>query len=310
MKIDRTTILTGPALVTYGGQSFWSAGDVTLKPVTTRTDINTAAFGKVDSRLQDKKIEVSFEPSGRFTAGLLGVLFPYAAMNIGTSIYGATDSELVVHSRAGTKITLPNAALTQLPNLRLGVGKTINGQVTFTGLLANDTAPETSGAYYVVAPAAYPGDTGFNVADIKTLAYDAAWGTETPWDSFATQEGWDISFNLQLAPQMVDGLGTVDMTLQELSVEATAIPVGPSEAQALAAMQQDQAMGSSTATSDKLIISGAGVYFSLANAGMTEAELGYGSQRKRLGQCKWMATRSVTAGLPDPLYYIGTSAPA
>lgn len=308
-SIDRTTIITGPALVTYGGQSFWSKGDITLKPIVGKFPVTVAAFGEVDGRINDKKVEVSFEPSGRFTAALLAVLYPYAALNIGASVYGAVDKPLVIWSRAGKKLTVPNAAITKLPNARFGVGATINGSITFTGLLKNSTAPETAGAYWLVETAAYPGDTGFTTADILTKAYASAWGAAAPWNSFLTEKGWDVSFNLSLAPQMVDGLGTVDMTLQELKVEATAIPVGPNETQVLAKMQEDQVMGSSYATADSLVISATGVYFSLDNAGLTEADLGWGAQRKRIGQCKWMATRTVTGGVPDPLYFIGTAAP-
>jgi len=308
-SIDRTTIITGPALVTFGGQSFWSKGDVTLKPIVDKFAVTTAAFGEVDGRINDKRVEVSFEPEGRFTSGLLAVLFPYAALNIGASIYGANDRALVIHSRAGTKITVPNASITKLPNLRFGVGQTITGSVTFTGLLKKSTAPEAAGAYWAVASEAYPGDTGFATSDILTKAYASAWGGDAPWASFLTEAGWDVQIDLSLAPQKVDGLGTVDMTLQELKVTATAIPVGPSEAQVLTAMQQNQVMGSSYATANDLIISATGVYFSMAKAGLMEADLGWGAQRKRIGPCKWMATRTVTAGVPDPLYFIGTAAP-
>lgn len=293
----------------YGGQSFWSKGDVVLKPIVNKFAVNTSAFGEVDGRINDKRVEVTFEPTGRFTTALLAVLYPYAARSIGASLFGGSDSALVIWSRAGTKITVPNAAITKLPNLRFGVAQTIQGSMTFTGLLKNSTAPETAGAYWVVTSESYPGDTGFASTDILTRAYSSAWGS-SPWDSFLTEKGWDVQLDMTTAPQLVDGLGTVDITLQELKVTATAIPVGPTETQVLAAMQQNQAMGTSYATANDLIISATGVYFKMSKAGLMEADLGWGAQRKRIGPCKWMATRTVTAGVPDPLYYIGTSAPA
>jgi hypothetical protein len=307
-SINRANIITGPALVQFGGQSFWSKGDIVLKPIVNKFAINVAAFGEVDGRINDKKVEVTFEPDGRYTSALLAVLFPYAALNIGASLYGGSDAALVVWSRAGTKVTLPNAAITKLPNLNFGVGKTITGSMTFTGLLQNSTAPETAGAYWLVEADAYPGDAGFATSDILTKAYASAWGS-SPWDAFLTEGGWDVQFDLSTAPQMVDGLGTVDITLQELKVTATAIPVGPTEDQVLAATQQNQEMGTSYATANDLIISATGVYFSLSKAGLLEADLGYGSQRKRIGPCKWQATRTITDGVPDPLYFIGTAAP-
>lgn len=308
-SINRTTVITGPALVTFAGQTFWSKGDITLKPVTNNFKIGTSAFGDVDERTQDKSIEISFEPDGRFTSGLAAVLWPYAATAIGASIYGGSDRALVVHSRAGTKVTVHNASLTGMPNLRLGVGKTIQGNVTFTGLLKNSTDPTDAAAYYTVASESYPGDTGFDIADIKTLAYASAWGGSSPWDAFLTEEGWEISFDLSLAPVMVDGLGTVDMRLQSLGVNARAIPVGPTEAQVLTAMGNTRALGASVASANDLIVSATGLYFSLSKAGVRSAELGYGAERKRIGQLEWFATRTVTAGVADPLFYLGTAAP-
>ncbi len=308
-SINRTSIITGPALVTFAGQIFWSKGDITLKPNNKNFKVGTSAFGDMEERTQDKSIEVSFEPDGRFTAGLAAVLWPYAATAIGASIYGGSDRALVVHSRAGTKVTVHNAALTKMPDLRLGVSKTIQGSVTFTGLLKNSTDPTNAAAYYTVASESYPGDTGFDIVDIKTLAYGSEWGASAPWDSFLTQEGWEVSFDLSLAAQMVDGLGTVDMSLQSLGVTARAIPVGPTEAQILTAMGNTRALGASIASADDLIVSATGLYFSLSKAGLRSAELGYGAERKRAGQLEWLATRTVTSGVADPLFYLGTAAP-
>ncbi len=197
-----------------------------------------------------------------------------------------------------------------MPSIRLGVGQTIPGQITFTGLLANSTDPTNAAAYYTEEAEAYPGDTGFAASDIITGSYASAWGASSPWDSFLTEDGWEIEFDLQLAPKPVDGLGVVGMSLQSLAVTATAIPVGPTVAEVLTAMKSTAALGSSIATADDLIISATGVYVLLSNAGLQESDIGYGSERKRLGPHKWMATRTVTTGSLDPLFYVGESAPA
>ena len=307
-SIDRTQIITGPCLITFGGQTFWSKGNVGYKQIVERFAVGTSAFGEVDGRTKDKRIEVSFEPDGRFTSALAAVLWPYAATSIGASIFGATDRELVIHGRDGVKLSVPNAAITQMPALRLGVAQTLQGSIKFTGILKNSTAPQTAGAYYAITSAAYPGDTGWARSDIKTLAYASAWGA-SPWDAFLTQDGWEIDFGLDLAPQMVDGLGTADMTLQELKVTAKAIPVGPTLAQLHTAMHENTAFGSSMSTATPLVVSATGVYFSLANAGLIDMNAAWGSEAKRLGACQWQANRTVTLGVPDPLYYIGTSAP-
>lgn len=309
--IDRTTIISGPALVTYGGQSFWSKGDVILKPVIKRFPIPTAHFGKVDERPSDKRIEVTFEPSGRFTAELAAVLWPYASTVPGASVFGASDSPLVVHGRDGLKITVHNAALTQMPNIRMGVSVTTVGSLKFTGLLANNTDPTNAAAYYTSASASYPGDNGFLVSEIFTRGVQATWGSAAPWDVFSAEAGVEIAFNLQLAEQMVDGLGTVDMTFQELDVSAKLIPVGPTAAQVLAAMNTSGALGASMGGGDNLLLYALGTpagapRVEISSAALVDADIGYGNQRKRIGSCEWIATREIgIGGTPDPLFAIG-----
>ncbi len=294
--------------MTFGGQTFWSKGDVSYKLTVDRFAVDTSAFGEVDGRTKDKRIEVSFEPDGRFNNALAAVLWAYAATNIGASIFGATDTPLVIQGRDGISLTVPNAAVTKMASIFASVAKTLQGPITFTGLLKNSTAPSAAGAYYVIASSAYPGDTGWSRADIKTLAYASAWGS-SPWAAFNTEDGWEIEFDLQLAPQMVDGLGTVDMSLQGLTVKAKSIPVGPNLAQLHTAMQENTDFGTSMATANDLIISATGVYIRLSNAGMISMDASWGSQKKRLGACEWQANRTVTTGVPDPLFYIGDAAP-
>lgn len=172
--IDRALILTGPAVVTFGGQSFWSKGDITVNIKNAHFDIETSAYGKVDKRFSDRQIEVSFEPDGRFTAALAAVIWPYAATGIGVSLYGAADRALVITTRDGQVLTVPNASVTKMPDIRLGVSKTIIGAMTFTGLCKLSTDPATSGAYYALTTGTYA-DTGFLATDILTKPYASAW---------------------------------------------------------------------------------------------------------------------------------------
>jgi hypothetical protein len=310
MSIDRATIISGPAKITFGGQTFWSKGDITVKNTVSRFEVGTSRFGIVDERLSDKRIVVSFEPTGRFTTALAAILWPYATSAIGSSVFGASDSPLVINTLAGRQFTIHNAANTSPPAINLGVGQTIQGDVEFTGLLANDTDPSDANSYYTDAAVTYPGDTGFAVADILTDVFSNTWGS-SPWDDFHTEEGWNIAVDVSLRDEMVDGLGTIDMTFQEVQVTATSIPVGPtvddvSVAQGINAT----ALGSSVqASASDLIIAGTGVHVEVYNAALIESEFGHGTDRKTLGSTDWRATRTLTAGVADPLFYISTAAP-
>lgn len=310
MQIDRTTILTGPALVTYAGSTFWSKGNITIKPTFESFKVETSFAGEVDTRYSSKSFEISFEPDGRFTSGLAAILWPYAATQIGASVYGGSDRALVVHGRDGKKFTFHNAALTGMPNFMAGVSKTIQGSCKFTAILANSTDPTNAAAYYTYAPQAYPGDTGWASSDILTKGFDSAWGS-APWNAFQTEAGWELAFNLQLAAQKADGLGVVDMTLQGLTVTAKAIPVGPTINDVMTKLGHTEALGASRAASGaNLVISATGIHAYVYKAAMTESEGIWGTQAKRIGTTTWQAMRSVTAGSLDPLFYIGTTAPA
>jgi hypothetical protein len=311
MSIDRASIIQGPARIDFDGQSFYYDGNVNLKPTVSRFEVNTAQFGRVDERISDKSFVVSFKPSGRFTAALAAVMWKYATSVNGTSIFGATDTPLVIHTFAGRKFTVHNAALTSMPNLSTGVATTLTEDMEFTGLLVNEADPSDVNSYYTDAAVAYDGNTDFDTADIITPVMSSAWGAVTPWDSFNTQEGWNVSFDLSLSPVLVDGLGTVDMILQELQVTATAIPVGPTVDDLLAAQGINAtALGSSVqASSEDLIISGTGLHIEIYNAALVESEVMHSSEEKALGSSDWIATRTITACVADPLFYIGTTAP-
>jgi len=308
---DRTKIIRGPALVTFGGQTFYSKGDISVKAVIATFDVETSRFGKVDKRQSSRAFEISFEPLGVWSAGILPVLFPYATASIGSSIFGATDSALVVHTLAGKQWTFHNAAVTGMPNIKASVKETLLGSVTFTALLKKDTSAAVANAYYTVAAAAYPGDAGFDACAIKTLAYTQAWGAAVPWDSFDTEGGWEISFDLQTRDEEVDGSGVIDKTFQDLTVTASAVPVGPSPEDVVAAQDvQGEALGSCRAASgEDLNVFAAGVYLRVYNAQLDDADIAHGTDRKTVGKCDWMARRTVTGSALDPLFYVGVAAP-
>lgn len=307
MQINRTTILRGPALIQYGGQSFWSKGNVTVTPKNSMFSVTTDHFGEVDERYTGRMFDVTFEPSGAFTDDVIPILWPHAETVIGASIYGATDVPLVVWSRDGKKLTLPNAQVTKLPTFRGSVAQTMIGQMTFTGLLKNATDPSNAAAYYTLADATYPVDSGFSATDILTAPYLASWGD---WENFATEGGWEVSFDLSLREEAVDGLGVVDMTFQGLTVTAKAVPVGITQAQVLAAMSPAIVLGSSHETqAGDLGITSDGVYVMVKHARVTESGFDYANDRKRIAATAWKGIATVSGGAMGPRFYIGTAAP-
>ncbi len=307
--ITRANIVQGPCQITYDGSTFWSKGDVSLQPVFERFDVETSAFGKVDSRLKSKRYEVSFEPVGLVTSALIAVLWPYGAFATGTSLFGATDRPLVICGRDGIRVTLVNAALTQMPSIRMGVGVTFAGQCKFTALLANATAVTATAAYLTIATSAVPAETGWAASDILTQPTVGTWGS-APWDFFEVDSpGWEITPSLKTQPVSTDGLGMVDMLMAGLEVTARAIPVGPTVAQILTAMTAAGELGSSASAAGTELILRSGttpkaVTVTVYNAGMISSQLVWSAAAKRVSQCTWAATRTVTTSTADPLFAV------
>lgn len=314
--IDRTTILQEPGLLVFGGAHVYSQGEIVVDFVEETKEIETDAFGPVDERAVDRRVEIKLTPVGEIES--LAVLFPHGGLLLGESPFGASDAAAVVYTPLGKSLTVHNAAVTSMPDLALGHGKTAFGELVVTGLLRNEMSPEESSAYYTWAAsgATYPGDAGFSASAIKTLGYKGTWGS-SPWADFLTEEGFKVSFGSEFEGVPVDGHGTVDMRLKSLSVEVSATPVGIAPADVLAALKFQgggNQLGASKASSDDLVIvnqvGGTQLHFELLKPVLKQSPLRFGASVRGVGELTWRSTRTITAGSPDPVFYLGTSAPS
>ena len=147
---------------------------------------------------------------------------------------------------------------------------------------------------------------------------DTGSGTHTctaGWASFYSKEGVSVEFSLQLAPEETDLKGLYDMTFQSLEVSAKFQPDGGPTVQDITSALRHQGSGSIrgrsiNSGSSNLNITGTGVYVRLYNANIVAGAEAYGPMSRRVQPCEFRSTRSITAGSADPLFYVGTSAPA
>lgn len=303
--IDRTTVYRGSGQAIYAGQTFWSKDAIEIKLVQQRFPIPTASFGDVTERFKNRKYEITFTPSGAFTNEQAAILWALAGINVGNSILGASDVPLVVHGRDGVKHTFHNAIVTKPPQILYGVDKTLMGPVTFTAILAKSTDPTNAAAYMTTASAAYPGDAGFVIADHFTKAPSAAWGVSSPWAAILTESGWTIDVNAEVKEESADGLGTYDLVLSGIKVSAKAAIIGPTVAQVVTKLKSDQAFGTDLTGDDLVISAGAGApLVTISNAALVDSAARWANNVNRIGETEWIATRSFTAGTPDPLITI------
>lgn len=301
---SRTTIVRGPCKIGFDSATFYSKGGVTLTMTNATFDKETDAYGVVSKSKTDFQIVVEFEPVGEIED--LAKLFPYGSTAMGASIYGNADKALTI-TAADATYTINNAAVTQMPSIRCSANNTAFGTVQFTGLLEDGADPDAidDSNYYAVSAGAAIG-TAFDPAKIITAPYKATLGAIGP---FFSEAGFEISFDLSLQPIATDGLGTVDMSLQNLGATITCIPTG------LDAQSFDTFFGSLNAgadlTSSALDISTAtvgGLNFDCAAVQVIDLQKRFSPTDNRLGQLTLAAKRTFSAGAPQPLFSVAAVA--
>jgi hypothetical protein len=310
--MTRDQILRGPCKITFGGQAFYSKGDVKIAHQVTTVPVPTSRFGKVDERVSSVMDMIDLELDGRYITAQLAVLFPYATKVIGSSVFG-DDATLTINSVDGQQRIYKAAAVLKMPSLRFGRKVTLMGPMQFGCLYEEDTTPQTANSLFTDSATAYPGDTGYDAAAILTQVYDCVWGATAPFDSFGSVNGVTVDFKLDTSVDETEAFGIFDYVFQNLEVTAKLEPDGVTPAEVLAAMKiqgTGAVLGRSLkAQANDLIITGTGVYFKMNKAAIVPFEEHFSSSKRRVGQVEFRATRTVTTGALDPLFVISNAAP-
>jgi hypothetical protein len=319
MPAQRSSILRGPAIVTFDSQKFYTKGDIKVNINLDTFEVDSSAYGKLDERTTQRKAEVSFTPVGEWEATT--TLFPYRTMNIGTSIFTGTDKPLVIHTLDGKTLTFKAAAVTKCPDIIFSATKTRFGEVTFTCIGSDNTAWTVTDSLLAIASSAFS-DTTLDPANIKTEPIFGQWGTTSPWggalagDGFHTAEGFVISHDLSFQNLDIDSEGMIDMMLAKISLRAKAKPIGATITGAFVAVTETDVItalkiqgagnlrGKSLAGSDLVIKLAAdnSVLFRLKGAALHDGDYEFGHAALRLGELEWVATRTLSAGVVQPLF--------
>lgn len=295
---NRTTIVRGPCKIAFDSATFYSKGGVSLTMTNATFDKETDAYGVVSKSKTDFQIVVEFEPVGEIED--LAKLFPYGNTTMGASIYGGTDKPLVI-TAADATYTINNAAVTQMPTIRCSANNTAFGTVQFTGLLEISGDPSALADYYSVDSGASIG-TAFDPAKIITAPYTCSFGEI---GGFFSEAGFEISFDLSLNPVVVDGIGTVDMSMQNLGATVTCIPTGIAENSFDTYF--DAMDAGADLTEDSLNISTAtvgGLSFICAGAQLIDLQKRFSPTDNRLGQLTLAAKRTFSTGAPVALFTV------
>jgi hypothetical protein len=282
----------------------YDAAGITADIETSSSDIVSSVSGKLDTIKMDQIGKISLTPCGEISDDIIEALFPHQNPVIGASIFGASDTELSILSKAGTQVTFHAAALTKCPDLILSPVKTaFSGSAEFTALVAKGKAPGDAGGLYTVGSGTY---AGYPDTPPTGRLYTGTWGSFSIAD---TIEGWTVSVEISVSPISVDSVGTIDMVLTGVTVRAKCRPVGPTEAIILAALPALTARGQSLKTANDLVIAAPspGLAVTLKNASLMTGPLAWGSTELRIGEIGFLAHRAFAAGTPGDLYTIAAA---
>ncbi len=217
-----------------------------------------------------------------------------------------------VDSVGGQLITLFNAAVTKMPDIDATATRTLLGEVEFEAFIVDGSALSDAASLYSIISSPYQGDTTFDPANILTQPIAVSWGLTAPWSSFYTKTGVQIAFALSLQNIDIDGYGILSKRISDLTVTAKMIPVGVQSSDLLTALQlqgSGAAIGRSMGQNgNNLNLSSTGFYARLYQAGLQGGPELFSRSKDRIGEITFIATRSFTAGVPNPLFFVGTTA--
>lgn len=304
MPTSRTSIVRGPGAVKFGDVTLYDANGISAEIETSTLEVPSSISGILDTIKTDQVGTVTLTPCGQLSDDIIAALYPHQTPNIGSSLCGNSDTSLLVHSLAGTKVTFTNAFLSGVPDLFLSPVKTAFGQATFTALLGLGKDPGDTGAFHAVASATY--NLGYpDPAGITGVHYVGTYGSLSIPD---TADGWTVSVELQTDPVTTDSQGTVDYTLGGVTVRARCTPLGLTEAQILAQLPHTLARGLSLAGANDLVIEGSGgLTVTLKNARIVTGPLAWGNTALRAGEIGFVAHRSFSEGVAGELYSVEMS---
>src|SRR5947209_7447475 len=93
-KIDRLVASRGPALLSFNGGFFFSKEDIVVDLSKDTKVLPSSAFGPLTEINLGVKASTKLTPVGEFE--YLGVLWPYGATPVGSSIFGNADTPLLI----------------------------------------------------------------------------------------------------------------------------------------------------------------------------------------------------------------------
>jgi len=215
--------------VIFNGQTYYFQEGLRGSLKRNIGDIKVDNFGAIAAYAENFIVEFTGRPTGNLNATYLATLYPDVRNNHGSSVFTSTDLPLVIWAQHPfdtgdlNKVTWKRGAISKSPTILCSAthGQIVQGDITFTALMASDfnvTAPD---AWYTAVHAAFTGDI-LNVDEIRYGRYTAALGTRgAPYDAMLSQDGFVLEANWATKDIPVDNFGIIDRVYDAGNYRAT-----------------------------------------------------------------------------------------
>jgi hypothetical protein len=301
MSITRTTLLAGPAAAIWNGHTYFAQSGILVTPALELAAVDSDAQGVLDSTATGAPVTIKFTPSAPF-ADLIA-LYPWLEGAPGTSLFGASDSPLVLIAANGVRLTFAAAAIVQMPSLTLTTSGSVAEAVTFLARGARALPITAANRLVTIDTAEFPAlpTTPPQLAD----DFQITWGS-APWIALRTLDGVKVSFAVKALPVASAANALLDMTLDSLAVSVRftpSTPSGPVEADLFSGLQLQGANATPghllSATARTLSIASDHLCLQLPLAQLTAGPLRFDAVHPRLGELVFTAGRALLAAEAD-----------
>jgi hypothetical protein len=305
MAFDRTTVIMGPAIVTYRSYTYYTQGNITVESTRETWEPKTSIYGALSRRASSSpQTKISFTPVGALEQPTKYITM-YTPASVGTTLFSGTDYPLVIQTLAGKQITWQSAAVTKPPDLILSAMKTGWGAMEFMAIGKKATDLTDPSVQASISSLAFS-DTSFDSSKVASAPYSAALGAlGAPFNDIMSEDGFTISNNITTEPRRLDSYGIVNWMITECMASVRFVPANCDDADLweLFQLQGSNAIlpGADVSNLNQdLVITGGvtptAVSCTLTNVGPDKTASRYGLNELRAGEVEMFCRKTITSG--------------
>jgi hypothetical protein len=290
----------GPCKVSVNGNNIYFEEGVKITPHPTWRAIPSGVGGEHDDTLVDLVFKISGRPKAVWGKAVANagfnyrdVLLPAAYTNWSTAgalMCGLTNANTVaVLGSDANGFSFTRACLTKMPDLFLGLGQPLYGEIEFTAFLGTGKGLTDPTAFYQTNV------TPWDQSDYPTANQEAectgAWGALQDWQTIFAEEGFKLTHELKINP-VKQGNITVDYRIASYRAMISFTPQQPSTADLLQALalQDTSVNGASgigtrrSANAFDFAVNGAGISVTSKSMGLNKGEFLFDHKANRHGE--------------------------